>query len=87
MLPSDKAVMNPGDVLISGSADTTARSWAMDTAVCLKIFKGHKGAITTMSTDAMGKVLYTGSADAYIKSWNIATAQCLRVSLSRIGLR
>ena len=72
-------VINPGDVLISGSADSTARSWSFDTGACLKIFKGHAGAVTTMATDAVGKILYTAGADALIKSWNISTGQVLKV--------
>ena len=74
-------VINPGDVLISGSADSTARSWSFDTGSCLKIFKGHAGAVTTMATDAIGKILYTAGADALIKSWNISTGQVLKVNL------
>ena len=42
-----------------GSADSTARSWSFDTGGCLKIFKGHGGAVTTMATDAVGKILFT----------------------------
>merc|ERR1712241_1290917 len=79
-LPTDTEgpVINPGDVLISGSADSTARSWSFDTGGCLKIFKGHSGAVTTMATDALGKILYSAGADALIKSWNISTGQCLK---------
>ena len=29
--------INPGDLLISGSADHTARSWSFDTGGCLKV--------------------------------------------------
>lgn len=79
----DGPVINPGDLLISGSADQTARSWSFDTGSCLKIFKGHAGAVTTMSTDALGKVLFTAGADATIKSWNIATGQVLKVISSK----
>lgn len=77
--PNDGATINPGDTLITGSADATARAWSFDTAGCLKIFKGHSGSITTMSTDALGKVLYTAGADATIKSWNLSTGQLLKV--------
>lgn len=80
-------IINPGDILISGSADSTARSWSFDTGGCLKIFKGHSGAVTTMATDAVGKILYTAGADATIKSWNISTGQVLKVNLLRHPLR
>lgn len=74
----DSAIINPGDLLISGSADHTARSWSFDTGGCLKLFKGHTGAITTMATDLTGKVLYTAGADATIKSWNVSTGQVMK---------
>ncbi len=35
--PNDGAVINPGDMLITGSADHTARSWSFDTGGCLKV--------------------------------------------------
>jgi WD40 repeat protein len=81
----DGPVINPGDLLISGSADATARSWSFDTGGCLKVFKGHGGAITTMATDTQGKVLYTAGADATIKSWNVATGQTIKV-LSELSI-
>ena len=74
-------ISGSSDVLITGSADGTARSWSFMTGNCTKIFKGHNGAITTMSTDANGKILYTASADATIKSWNISSGQILKVTV------
>lgn len=29
--------INPGDTLITGSTDTTARSWSLDMDICLKV--------------------------------------------------
>ncbi len=58
----------------------TARAWSCETGGCVKIFKGHQGAVTCMATDNTGKILFTGSADSTIKSWNIATGQIIRVS-------
>ena len=34
---SDGATFNPGDTIISGSADQTARTWSCDTGACLKV--------------------------------------------------
>lgn len=79
---TDGATINPGDLLITGSADMCARAWSFDTGNCLKIFKGHNGAVTSMSTDTAGKILYTSGADACIKSWNISTGQLIRVRRS-----
>lgn len=66
------------DILITGSADFTARSWSFETGKTLKIFKGHTGSITCMGTDPAGHILYTGSTDSTIKSWNIAKGENLK---------
>ena len=71
--------IKPGDILITGSADMTARTWSFESAGCLKQFRGHTAAITTMATDSNGKVLFTAGADSTIKSWNIQSAQLLKV--------
>jgi len=75
---TDGPNIRPGDVLISGSADMTARSWSFESGGCLKQFRGHTGAITTMATDSSGRVLFTAGADSTIKSWNIQSGQCLK---------
>ena len=77
---SDGPTIRPGDILLTGSADNTARSWSFESAGCLKQFRGHTGAVTTMATDNSGKVLFTAGADSTIKSWNIQSAQLLKVS-------
>lgn len=59
------------DLVITGSADFTARSWSFETGECLQVFRGHKGAITAMTTDSQGRTLYTGSTDHTVRSWNI----------------
>ena len=55
----------------------------MESGGCLKQFRGHTGAVTTMATDSSGKVLFTAGADSTIKSWNIQSAQLLKVIKSR----
>uniref|UniRef100_A0A6A7FN43 WD repeat-containing protein 86-like isoform X1 n=1 Tax=Hirondellea gigas TaxID=1518452 RepID=A0A6A7FN43_9CRUS len=75
----DTIVINPLDMVITGSADNTAKSWSFDTGGCLKTFKGHKAAVMSMVTDSSGKTLYTGSADKTIRSWNIHRGECLKV--------
>jgi len=70
--------IRPGDILVTGSADMTARTWSFESSGCLKQFRGHTGAVTTMATDTIGKVLFTAGADSTIKSWNIQSAQLLK---------
>ena len=67
------------DVLITGSADFTARTWDFETGQGLKTFKGHKGAVTCMSVDPHGKALFTGSTDFTVRSWHIYKGSALKV--------
>ena len=67
------------DLLITGSADFTARSWNFETGQCLKVFKGHTGAITCMATDVMGRILFTGSTDHSIRSWNLLKGEQIKL--------
>lgn len=64
---------NNDDVLVSGSADETAKSWGMNSNECLVTFKGHSGAVLSLAVDARGKLLFTGSGDATIRSWDLLT--------------
>ena len=66
------------DILITGSADFTARSWSFETGKCLKSFKEHTGAITCMATDPNGKTLFTGSTDHKIISWVIQKGEKIK---------
>lgn len=67
------------DILITGSADFTARAWSFETGKCIRVFKEHEGAITCMSVDATGKILFTGSTDQTVRSWDVATGERYKV--------
>jgi WD40 repeat protein len=82
------------DILITGSADCTARSWNFETGQCLKVFKGkdrdgnnvgHTGAITCMATDALGRILFTGGTDNTVRSWNLLRGEQLKVFSGHTG--
>ena len=73
------------DLLITGSADSTARSWNFETGQCLQVFKGHQGAVTCMATDGVGRVLYTGSVDFTIRSWDLLKGPQLKVFQGHTG--
>jgi WD40 repeat protein len=59
------------DIIITGSQDTTAKTWSFETGECLKTFRGHTAAILCMATDPLGKILFTGSGDNTIRAWDI----------------
>ena len=67
------------DTVITGSQDTTAKSWSLETGDCLKTFTGHIGAILCLAIDAQGKLLFTGSGDNSIRAWDIQRGSELRV--------
>jgi WD40 repeat protein len=46
---TDGLAINPGDLLISGSADHTARSWSFDTGGCLKVRVTFKSNYLTLN--------------------------------------
>jgi WD40 repeat protein len=67
------------DILITGSQDTTAKIWSIETGDCLKTFQGHIGAILCMAMDTLGKLLFTGSGDNTIRVWDIKRGNELRI--------
>ena len=76
------------DLLITGSADATARKWNFETGKCLHVFKGHdsrEGAIMCMATDSLGRILFTGSGDKTIRSWNLSRGEQLKVFEGHTG--
>ncbi|KAK7069087.1 WD repeat-containing protein 86 [Halocaridina rubra] len=81
----DERYIDAGDILITGSTDSTARSWSFATGKTIKIFRGHKSAISCMSSDPEGTVLYTGSMDHSIRCWNIHKGECMKVLEGHAG--
>ena len=67
------------DLIITGSLDSSAKSWSIETGECVHTFKGHTGPVTCLATDQKGRILFTGSSDHTIRSWDIMTGQLLKV--------
>ena len=63
--------MHATDLVITGSQDTTAKTWSFEMGECLKTFRGHTGGILCLATDSLGKILFTGSSDNTIRAWDI----------------
>ncbi len=77
--PAHEENMYSKDIIVTGSLDSSAKTWSVETGECIHTFKGHKGPITCMATDQKGKLLLTGSLDHSIRSWNIMTGQLLKI--------
>jgi len=77
---ADAVAIRPGDLLITGSTDKTAKSWSVDseTGQCLKTFRGHTAPVSCMVTDRDCTTLFTAGPDRVIKLWEISTAVLIR---------
>ncbi|GAB6030902.1 WD repeat-containing protein 86 [Chamberlinius hualienensis] len=72
---SSKNIMriNPDDLLITGAADCTVRSWSVESGNCLKVFEGHTMPVMCLAVDSSGTILLTAGGDSVIRSWEIKT--------------
>ncbi|XP_062177370.1 ribosome biogenesis protein BOP1 homolog [Alnus glutinosa] len=46
---------------------------------CYLEYKGHKGAVMSISTEASGQWIASGSLDGTVRIWEVETGRCLRV--------
>ena len=67
------------DILITGSADFTAKSWGMNSSECLLTYKGHKGAVLCLAVDSTNRTLFTGSTDTTIRIWDLMSGENTKV--------
>ena len=59
-------------VLISGSADKTARIWDVKTGKCLHTLKGHSDDIYAVAFSPDSRMAVTGSDDHTLKLWQVS---------------
>lgn len=64
-------------LLITGSADNTARAWSMDSSSAVVVYRGHGSGVQCLA--ARDQELYTGSADSTARLWDVTTGQALRI--------
>ena len=66
-------------LLITGSADNTARAWSMDSPSAMVVYQGHGSVVQCLAVGKGDQELYTGSADGTARSWDVLTGQARRV--------
>ncbi|MBF0553271.1 MAG: serine/threonine protein kinase [Nitrospirae bacterium] len=68
------AASKDGKYVITGSADCTVALWDASSMKCLKIFKGHKGAVNAV--DISGGYILSGGEDAAVRLWDVEKGEC-----------
>lgn len=73
-----------GDMLVSGSMDSTIKLWKASTGELIstlgaKLFfnAGHEKAVTSLAFTSNGKQLVSGGADKTVKVWEVSTGEVL----------
>ena len=66
-------------LLITGSADNTARAWTTHSSVSAVVYTGHGSAVLCLASREGERELYTGSSDGTARSWDVETGLQLRV--------
>lgn len=71
------AVSGDGKVVVSGSADGTARIWDATTGQEKLTLTGHTGTVTAVAISADGQRVVTAGNDRTVKVWDVPTGQVL----------
>lgn len=77
-LNSGSGTASERDLIITGSADCTIRSWSLLSGECLKVFEGHTLPIVSLALDPSKREHFlSGGGDGLILIWDSITGDCL----------
>ncbi|KAL7897362.1 WD40 repeat-like protein [Trichoderma sp. TUCIM 5745] len=74
---SVRAISAHGDILVSGSYDSTVRVWRISTGDALHVLHGHSQKVYSVVLDHERNRCISGSMDSLVKIWDLATGACL----------
>ena len=68
-LPAD------GSLLVTASADGTARAFEMERGQCLRVLAGHTAPLTALAMDPWARFVVTASADGTARVWDLSSSR------------
>lgn len=74
---SVRAISAHGDILVSGSYDSTVRVWRISTGEALHVLHGHSQKVYSVVLDHKRNRCISGSMDSLVKIWDLDTGTCL----------
>ncbi|KAI5950944.1 CDC4 [Candida jiufengensis] len=77
---SVRSISGYGNIIISGSYDSTVRVWdLLDNGNCKHVLHGHQDRVYSTAMDFNKKLCFSGSMDSTINIWNFETGELLKV--------
>ena len=68
-----------GSLLVTASADGTARAFEMERGQCLRVLAGHTVALTALAIDPWARFVVTASADGTARVWDLSSSRSAHV--------
>ncbi|KAE8225292.1 hypothetical protein CF319_g1947 [Tilletia indica] len=66
-----------GDMIVSGSSDTTVRLWDTATGSCQAVLEGHGSRVWEVDSTRSGSMVASASGDGTVRVWDVQSKQAL----------